>query len=80
MGKQFNILKRARDAQFGHTVRLFPLDLHILEKDTAPIGFVNTVDAIKERGLSRTIGADNGKNGTFPNLEVNVFEGHQAPE
>src|SRR6516162_414957 len=76
--KQRNVLKGARDAAAGRLEGPHPVAGASLEGDSATIGMIEAVDDVKQRGFAGAIGADNGSNFAFSDVERNVSQRRDA--
>ncbi len=80
MGEQFNVLKSPSDPSHRDFMRFEIQEVYAIEPYGAIVRPINTVDQVKDRGLSRTIGAYDGKDLSFVHIEAAVIERPQASE
>ena len=80
VGEKFDVLEGSGDAQSSDFIRFLTLDFLILEVDTAVVGPIDPVNAVKKRCFACTVGPYNSKYRTFEQFKADIAEGGQAPE
>ena len=78
MAKELDILERSGDPQTGDLVRSFVEDRLSLKKDVSLGRLIDPVDAIEERSLPRTIGANDRMDLPPSKLHIDVMQGDDA--
>jgi hypothetical protein len=76
--KEAQVLKSPGDTPSSYVVGREPKKALFPKKDFALVGMVDTRDAIEHGGLSRPIGADDGKDLPIFHPEVHPGQGHNA--
>ena len=78
--EQADVLKRARNAQTGHLVRLGAGDVLAIENHRAAGGLIEAGDAVEERRLARAVGADEGEHLASLDVEADAVHCQKAAE
>src|SRR5690606_12683399 len=78
VGKQADVLERARQAGRGHLMGLGPGQLPAVEAAGAGLGHVQAGQHVEQRRLAGAVGADQAVNFAAPDIEADVRERLQA--
>ena len=77
--KKLNILKGPGNPKLRHTIGLLSLNLPVLKEDTPFCRLIDSIDAVEKGRLAGAIRTDDGKNGTFADLKMDIAEGIKTP-
>ena len=72
--KQLCVLKRSGNAQLSYTMSGYMRDVFTAKGDPPMRCVVDSADEIKDRGFTRSIWTDNGKNFTRVNLKTHFLD------
>jgi hypothetical protein len=78
--KEFDILESSGNTKAGNLIRLLTLELMLFKVYVALIGFVDSIDTIKQSRFSGAVRADNGKDIALLHFKRNTVQRFQATE
>ena len=79
-GKELDPLKGPSDPEFGPLVLLEMGDVLIVKEDLSPLRVIESVQAVQEAGLSRTVWTDDRQDFTRSHVDIDLREGLHALE
>jgi hypothetical protein len=78
--EEFDVLEGSGNAAADHVVRFQGCDIPVLEADSPAVGGIELRDAVNQARLAGTIGANEGKEKTLGDVQVDLVEGLDPTE